>query len=201
MGITIHYSGTLRSPQLIQPIISEVEDICKSMDWKFQHFDDSFPLLPNSFKNEKGEYLKDISIKGISMVPPESEPFYFTFTPEGRLVSFMKFVIGIDENNEMMGEQVHAKTQFAGPEIHMSIIRLLRYLSKKYFDEFEITDEAKYWETEDEKEVYRLFEFLTDKINLLRGAFAGEKNSLPKDVDGLVDKIIDIIKKLDSKDD
>jgi hypothetical protein len=46
MGITIHYSGTLRSPQLIQPIISEVEDICKSMDWNFQHFDDSFSLLP-----------------------------------------------------------------------------------------------------------------------------------------------------------
>lgn len=198
MGITIHYSGSLRSPQLIQPLVKEVEDICKSMEWEFHHFDHSFSLQPNSFKNKKGEYLKEVSITGISMIPPECEPFYFTFTPEGRLLNFMKFHIGIGENNEIMGEVVHAKTQFGGAEIHMVIIRLLKYLSEKYFEEFEVTDETEYWETGDEEKVHRLFELLTDKIDLLRAAFAAEKGSLPKDVNGLLEKIEEIIRKLNS---
>lgn len=200
MGITIHYSGLLRSSQLTQSIISEVEDICKSMKWECRYWDDTFSLPSNSFKNEKGEYLEEISIKGVSMRPPESEPFFFTFTPEGRLVSFVKFIVGIDENNELMGELVQAKTQFAGPEIHMVMIRLLKYLSEKYFDEFEVIDETKYWETEDEQEVHRLFSFLSDKINQFREAFENEKDPLPKDADGLLERIKEIIRKLNSED-
>ena len=43
------------------------------------------------------------------------------------------------------------KTQYAGRNVHKIIIHLLKYLSKKYFSEFELHDEGHYWETNDEK--------------------------------------------------
>ena len=42
------------------------------------------------------------------------------------------------------------KTQYAGVEAHMAMIRLLRYLSEQYFERFELHDESQYWETNDE---------------------------------------------------
>lgn len=43
------------------------------------------------------------------------------------------------------------KTQFAGWQIHLFVVQPLRYLSKKYFSEFNVSDEGRYWETNDEK--------------------------------------------------
>lgn len=39
------------------------------------------------------------------------------------------------------------KTQFAGYEIHITIILLLKYLEKKYFKNFTVLDEGEFWET------------------------------------------------------
>jgi hypothetical protein len=37
------------------------------------------------------------------------------------------------------------KTQYAGVETHMAMIRLIRYLDEKYFERFELHDESQYW--------------------------------------------------------
>lgn len=43
------------------------------------------------------------------------------------------------------------KTQFADWQIHLFIVQPHRHLSKKYFSEFNVSDEGYYWETNDEK--------------------------------------------------
>ena len=197
MGVTIHYSGVLRSPQLIQPITKEIEDICNSMNWTCKNIDGTFPLAPNSFKNEKGESLNEVFLEGVFFTPPECETFYFTFTPEGRVVSFVKFVIAIGEENELMGEVIHTKTQFANTQLHMVVIKLLKYLSEKYFKTFEVEDETKYWETGNEEELRRLFELNLQKINEFKQALLErEKEVMVEDTEGLVAKIEEIFRKL-----
>lgn len=56
--------------------------------------------------------------------------------------------------------QVHVKTQFAGAETHIKVIELLKYLSGKYLDDFELIDESKYYETGN-------IELLQDKLNVI----------------------------------
>jgi hypothetical protein len=57
------------------------------------------------------------------------------------------------------------KTQFAGFEIHQLIIQLFRYLSKKYFADFKMSDEGQYWETNDEAILKATFKRYTQLIS------------------------------------
>ena len=41
------------------------------------------------------------------------------------------------------------KTQHAGPQTHVDIVGLLKYLETKYFGELHVADEGTYWETGD----------------------------------------------------
>lgn len=35
MGLSIHYTGSIKDGLLIKPLIAEAEDICKSMGWSY----------------------------------------------------------------------------------------------------------------------------------------------------------------------
>ncbi|MBX9784332.1 MAG: hypothetical protein K2X48_13660 [Chitinophagaceae bacterium] len=69
MGLSIHYSGHIKDVKLIDTLVAETADICKSLDWKYN-------------------ILHDEDIDGIVFSPPESEPVHFTFNKEGRLLPF-----------------------------------------------------------------------------------------------------------------
>ncbi|MGZ8525039.1 MAG: hypothetical protein ACXWV1_11460 [Chitinophagaceae bacterium] len=76
----------------------------------------------------------------------------------------------IYESNGLEPELIYAtstKTQFAGSDAHIAVIKLLRYLKEKYFSVFELDDEGKYWETMNEKVFLKQFagyEFLLDAV-------------------------------------
>ena len=76
----------------------------------------------------------------------------------------------IYEGNELDAELIYTtstKTQFAGADAHIAVIKLLRYLKEKYFSVFELNDEGMYWETMDEKVFLKQFaryEFLLDAV-------------------------------------
>ena len=138
MGLTIHYSGKLRSPASISPLIAEVVDISKSMGWPYEILEPS-PEIP---------------VHGVLVSPEGSEPLWLTFHKEGfmcnpLLYSYIKEVegVGIPESAE---QWLFTKTQYAGVEAHMAMIRLMRYLSQQHFERFELHDESRYWETNDE---------------------------------------------------
>jgi hypothetical protein len=75
-----------------------------------------------------------------------------------------------DEDNQMYLYMLSTKTQFAGPKTHMVIIHLLKYLSDKYLQEFQLTDEGNYWETGDEKILLDTFKKYTDLLNSVSDA-------------------------------
>ncbi len=63
-----------------------------------------------------------------------------------------------DEQEKKYLYMLSAKTQFAGSTTHKLIVHLLKYLSKKYLNEFNVIDEGNYWETGDEILLEQTFE-------------------------------------------
>ena len=137
MGLSIHYSGTIRSNEMIKELASEVAEICQSLNWSFNIIDDN------------GD-----EIEGIVFSPKKSEPICLTFHTNGKLCSPFGFknkeayiAHGLDPELMYM---CHTKTNYAGPDVHIAIVKLLRYVSQKYLENFKMYDEGLYWENNDE---------------------------------------------------
>lgn len=138
MGLTIYYSGKLRNPDLISDLVQEAADIAQSMQWSYEILEDD----------------PDVPVSGILVAPEGSEPLWLTFHKEGFMCNPMLY----DHVLQVEGQEIPAdaeqflftKTQYAGVEAHMAMIRLMRHLSQKYFEHFELHDESQYWETNDE---------------------------------------------------
>ncbi|MEO5582902.1 MAG: hypothetical protein ABIR66_09430, partial [Saprospiraceae bacterium] len=64
-----------------------------------------------------------------------------------------------------------------------------KYLSTKYFDEFELNDEAQYWETGDAEKARKLFNFLGSMINKLGEALNNLDTSPDESIDELANRI------------
>jgi hypothetical protein len=145
MGLSIHYSGSIKQHPRIDDLVDEVSDICKSFGWAYHLFDGN-----NADK-----------IKGICFSPQNCEPIFLTFLPKGRMCSPVnlsnKDIYKENGLDEQLLFTTSTKTQFAGPNAHMAIIRLLLYLKQRYFATFELDDEGKYWETMDERILLKQF--------------------------------------------
>lgn len=68
MGLSIHYSGYIINRAMIIPLIEEVEDIGRALNWSTHIIDDE-------------------KVKGISFAPKGSEPVILFFNMDGRIFS------------------------------------------------------------------------------------------------------------------
>lgn len=172
MGITIAYRGQLKSPELIDKICRELKEIANLMEWEYTILDEDFDK-PTDIKlevNEKGcEIVGHLALKGIDLdVHKDCSSLSFFFDLNGILRDPVQMAEETNENDDLPFNFV--KTQFASPEIHIIIIKLLRYLKEKYFQRFEVIDEGKYWETGDEGLLKEKMEFLSKKMDALAQA-------------------------------
>ena len=155
MGLSIHYSGYIRDKELIAPLIQEVRDIAETLDWSPQIIDDK-------------------EIKGIGFAPEGSEPVFLTFNHNGRLLSPVNILVkDIYDDIRLEKEMIFTastKTQYAGPDAHIAIIKLLKHISAKYLDEFKLYDEGNYWETGDENILLNQFKNYNAAIDSFRKA-------------------------------
>jgi hypothetical protein len=181
MGITIHYKGKLNSPALTDQFCEELEDITKSMEWK-----------SNSFGFDE----KDKSpVKGLFIGPhPESELLQFMIDKNGFLRNALTLKHFPDDNEITF--ICHTKTQFAPVEIHIAIVKLLKYIQNKYASNLEVYDEGDYWQTENAVLLQEKFDFLNEKIAMLGDVLNSiefKKDSTPESV---ADKIEEVLKKM-----
>ncbi len=154
MGVTIHYKGKLNLPSLSVAFCEEMEDISKAMGWDFEVFNDCHDLQP-------------IRLTGLFIYPHRnSEPLSLIFDYEGclRNVVMLKYP---DEHPEFTYMNF-IKTQFAPVEIHIAVVKLLRYIQKKYMTNLEVNDEGGYWETEDAALLKKRVDFLNFKMDELK---------------------------------
>ena len=153
MGLSIHYSGVLRNKKLLVPLIEEVKEISETLDWTSHVIDN-----------------KDL--KGISFAPERSEPVFLTFDHNNRLLSPMNILVkeiydGVRFDKALLFT-TSVKTQYAGPDAHIAIIKLLKHISAKYLESFTLSDEGNYWETGDEKILYAQFKKYEEALNFVQ---------------------------------
>ena len=164
MGITIHFSGKFNPDASLREMIEEVREIAGVYNWPYYIFEEYFP--PSVFAKE----TYDDKIYGISFTPQNCDQVNLCFLSNGRMSSpanLKAFGNSTEENYQKYLYMLSTKTQFTGPNIHKLIIHLLKYMSKKYFKEFEVIDEGRYWETCDEKlldETFKKYEGLLDVV-------------------------------------
>lgn len=174
MGLSIHYTGYIQNKKLIAPLIEEVQDICKTLQWDIHIFDDD-------------------EIKGISFAPERSEPAFLTFNHDGRTLSPLNILNkNIYDDIRVPKESIFTtstKTQYAGEEAHIAIIKLLKHLAKKYLKDFTLNDEGDYWETGDEKILRQQFSRYEVAMDILRDTLEGLSAKPGETAESLVDKL------------
>jgi hypothetical protein len=90
---------------------------------------------------------------------------------------------------------ISVKTQFAGPDTHIAILKLIHYIKEKYFESFEMNDEGYYWEKWDEKILHFQFaryNFIFEKVT---DALSDVKPVPGESAESLAGRIEDILKK------
>jgi hypothetical protein len=163
MGLSIHYSGSFKPSASLQEMIDEVVEIAKVYHWKYTIHETQFPK-----DAPEGEY--EDKIYGVTFAPLSCEPVFLSFLSNRRISSVVHlhfFGHSTDKDNQKYLYMLSTKTHYGGIKTHMLIIHLLKYLSDKYFEHFQLTDEGKYWETGDEKlleETFRLYDGLLNSI-------------------------------------
>lgn len=169
MGLSIHYSGIINERRLIPVLIEEIQDVCTILDWPYKIY------------NEE-------TVKGISFVPPKCEPVFFTFLDNSELVCLSKFKYDIHP-----ATIISVKTQFAGMDVHRTLIKLLKHLKARYFSKFKLSDESYYWETGDEELLQKKFEqynFLLNAVGEALKKFKGKEGDTPETVADRLEKFL-----------
>ena len=190
MGLSFHFKGKIKSIKLLKPLIAEVKDICESLGWKYQVRE------AKTKKQINGKWMPE-NLSGISVSPSECEPVSLTFLPNGKLCSFVNLLSQDAYEKKKWIYYNSTKTQFAGPDVHIAIVKLLKYLEKKYLDALDVTDEGNYWETMDEKILMKQFA----EYNFYFDAVEKDLNKMPavpgETVDSLARRIGEMFKNLD----
>ena len=126
MGVTIHWQGTLLGNEAYSALVRSARSFAVERGWPIQEIDSADKVLARVINEESVDY--EGPTYGIVLWPhPECEPVRLEFDRD-------------------LFTQEFCKTQFAGADVHIQVVNLLRLLTP-YFDTLEVTDEGEYWET------------------------------------------------------
>jgi len=171
MGVTIHYRGKLGDINTLVALCDELTMVAAKMDWSYRRLDEDWsePASASIEAVERGARIRGhLPLKGISLaVHPQCESLCFFFDSNGSLCDPISKVRICQDDLKPKEAWVSVKTQFAGPEIHIWIIGLLKYLEKHFITDLEINDEGEYWETADPERLKAKMDFINDKIDAL----------------------------------
>ena len=190
MGLSIHYSGCFKQEGSLEAMIDEVKDIAEIYEWKYSIHNIHFP------ERTFGIEAYDGNLYGISLTPPNCETISLTFLSNGKMCCGIKlkfFSHSENENDKKYLYMLSTKTQFAGSTIHKIIIHLFKYLSKIYFQEFQLSDEGYYWETEDESILEERFKLYSNLINEFESSLKNHPKGKAESFNDYFNRIINIL--------
>jgi hypothetical protein len=171
MGVTIHYRGKIDNLAKLPDLIGELTDIAEWMGWQTSRIDDDWPATPNPrlvHRNGRATIEGELGLKGIVLRPGgECESLEFLFDQKGYLRSVMGMVMIADGSLRPEDALLSTKTRFAGAEVHIRIVGVLKYIAKKYISGLEVNDEGGYWETGDRTELERRIGFIQRQLDHL----------------------------------
>jgi len=146
MGITVHYRGMIDKVANIEKLTTEMANISNELKWKYDIIDD-----------EKQK------VKGIIIKPhKKSEPLSILFNSHLNLISWA--ALSLKQVNDESAHFVSIKTQYAPLNIHISVIKLLKYIQSKYISNLKVVDEGDYWNTMDESLLKEKMDYLDSRL-------------------------------------
>lgn len=164
-GISFFYTGFIRDRKLLPALAEEMQDICSSLGWHYHYFDAAEPG----------------GLEGIYFSPENCSPLFLTFDGQDRLLSpISQITCSLLKEKGLKPDPVYGvecSTQFAGPDVHITLIRLFRYLADKYFHDFGLEDTGRYWETGNRETLEK--QFLQGEKQLIQLRDALETLDLP----------------------
>ncbi len=164
MGVSIHYRGRLNDVGQLGKLCAELTDIARAMRWQCTPLDDDWDQPADAWLEVTSGAARiegHLGLKGVLLTPNvEAESLSFLFDREGNLRSLLDMVSIVDGTLDPANACISVKTQFAGPQVHVWIVGLLKYLKKRYVSDLQVSDEGEYWETGD-------FRILKGKMDLL----------------------------------
>ena len=168
MGLSIHYSGRMDDAAQLGGMCDELQDIAQTMNWVWSRMDEDWDK-PNSARLASGPHGAEVRghlpLKGISISPGDNcESLRFFCDREGNLRDAMSMIMLHDGTVNPEDVRISVKTQFSSPELHMIIIKLLKYLKKRYVSSLTVEDEGEYWQTGDRETLASKMTFLGSKI-------------------------------------
>ncbi len=190
MGLSIHYRGSFREDASLPDMIEEVKEVAEAFDWPYIIFDRHF-LKKLTADKDHGDTLY-----GICFDPPGCETVFFTFLANRKMSDAgLLYAFGNSTNKKEQEYlyMVSLKTQYAGMDIHKTIVHLMRHLSSKYFQHFSLSDEGEYWETGDEKvlkESFDRYTRITDQFSLALETLSIERG---ESLESYLERLIKII--------
>ena len=152
MGVTIYYRGQLNDVSLVYKLIREIADIASIMKWPCNTWDEDWSVAHAAtiVNKEKGCEIKGhLGLKGVSFTPhPDCEAVNVTFDKHGILQDPRTLPLLLNGTIKDKDTTVSVKTQFAGVDTHIAIIKILKYIKKKYIPDLYVFDEGDYWQNE-----------------------------------------------------
>lgn len=200
MGLTLHYKGKIEDLHQIEELQKEVQDICETMNWKFRVGDMEFNLPPPVMEHIGMEAYGKVKLSGVGFCPhPESEWVQLYFDQQGSLSNFMTLNLADSNTDPETINWCSTKTQYAGPEIHIAIVKLLDYLNKKYKLSIVARDEGDYWGSFDSSRLYNNFERHSVLQDIVRHALEGRDDRPAVSTSEILKQIDNILKRIGEK--
>lgn len=194
MGISIHYKGKLNNPDLLNAFCDEIKDIAKDMNWNFNTFNNDLNKPNSSYVDGNGHIKGHIPIKGLNVtIHPKAESLSFLFDKNGNLRNLLMMTYKNGKESEI--SNIFVKTQFAPIEIHITIIKLLEHIKKKYISNLKVIDEGSYWETRDKNILEEKLSFLYKKIDQIGNQISEIKVDSTDSPETILGKIETVLKK------
>jgi hypothetical protein len=160
-NLHLRYRGRLQNPHHAELLRQEVEEICGIQGWPHQLWQE----------NWADHAAKQAGLRGISFNTfPGAEMVWLTFYPDGVLQSLISRL-----NPTFMGHEAdipwqRMRIRLDRPDIHLSVCRLLRYLSGRYFEHFEVEDDSGYWQHRDEARFTQQLQIFDEQLRRQRDA-------------------------------
>ena len=128
MGVTIHYEGQLTSEAAYQDLVGVVSSIVRAKGWSTAPIASSEVTLRRVRDEKDWDYTGPV--KGIVVFLHEDcDPVRLEFDRDLYLQEF-------------------TKTQFAGVQVHIEVLKLLKAI-EPFFRNLNVEDEGEWWEAED----------------------------------------------------
>ena len=171
MGVSIHYRGKMADISTVDVLCDEMALVADKMDWTCTRLDDDWskPTDATIEVTEKGSQITGhLALKGIAFsIHPRCESLRFFFDACGTLCDPVSMALINEGALKPEDDWIAVKTQFAGPETHVWIVGLLKYIQEHYLPGLEVRDEGEFWATGNHKTLKEKMNLINDKIDVI----------------------------------